>query len=306
MHDSNETRKGNPESIIATVITAVLLLGTTAISNITTGTVLAYNQNQAASQANDCGNGSVQIDTVLCQNLASQIQGDHNSLSIAASQSLQPETPSPPTTGTLTVIKQVVCPAGVTCPPPSNFQMIVTVNNVVTRTFAGSSSPGTDVDIGPGSYSVDETVPTLPSGLTLTTTKSADCSGTINAGESKTCTITNTITVAATLIVKKIVQCAAGQQCPGLPAPSDFTMDIRGRPVPQFPGSAEGTPVTIEPGEYGTGEGGPGVTTPSPPGLAFVDFTITPGCASFISGPIEAGETRTCTWTNNFRPVTPG
>lgn len=74
------------------------------------------NQNQAASQANDCENGPVPIDTVFCQNLAAQIQGDYNSPSMAASQSPQPETPPTTTTATVTVIKIVECQAGQQCP----------------------------------------------------------------------------------------------------------------------------------------------------------------------------------------------
>lgn len=104
----------------------------------------------------------------------------------------------PPTTATLKVIKLVNCPSGPDCPESGDFQIEVTGNSPIPASFDGSPL-GTDVDIGIGSYSVDETVPTLPPGLgTLTTTKSADCSGTISAGESKTCTITNTFTQSAT------------------------------------------------------------------------------------------------------------
>jgi hypothetical protein len=46
-----------------------------------------------------------------------------------------------------------------------------------------ATSSGTDVVIGHGSYSVDEKVPTLLSRQTQFTTKSAECSGTINVGE---------------------------------------------------------------------------------------------------------------------------
>ena len=36
-----------------------------------------YEKSQAASQANDCGNGKMPMN-VGCQNIASQIQGDKN------------------------------------------------------------------------------------------------------------------------------------------------------------------------------------------------------------------------------------
>jgi hypothetical protein len=89
MHNNNGIRKGKPRFVFtaAAVITAVMLVGITAISTLTTAeSVFAYRNNQAASQANDCGNGSVPIDTVLCQNTGSQIQGDANVVVLAAQQ----------------------------------------------------------------------------------------------------------------------------------------------------------------------------------------------------------------------------
>jgi hypothetical protein len=75
-----------------TVITAVMLLGTTAaISNITTGSVLAYDKNQAKSDINECGNGSFP-ENVGCQNTDSQIQGDENAVELTAQQTFpEPE-----------------------------------------------------------------------------------------------------------------------------------------------------------------------------------------------------------------------
>jgi hypothetical protein len=74
-------------AIAASMLMAAILLGTTAISSITTAeSVYAYRNNQAASQANDCGNGSVPIDTVLCQNTGSQIQGDKNTAALSSQQ----------------------------------------------------------------------------------------------------------------------------------------------------------------------------------------------------------------------------
>ncbi|MGH9976217.1 MAG: hypothetical protein ACRD8Z_10345, partial [Nitrososphaeraceae archaeon] len=73
MHNYNEIRKRNPKFVIATtaVITAVMLLGTTAISTITTTeSVLAYRNNQAISSVNDCGNG-FSPQNVGCQNTGS-------------------------------------------------------------------------------------------------------------------------------------------------------------------------------------------------------------------------------------------
>jgi hypothetical protein len=191
-------------AIAASMLMAAMLLGTTAIFSVTTGSVLAYEKNQATSQTSECGNGQMPTN-VGCQNIGSSIQGDENAVSITGVQQVAPPTvePPPPTTATLTVIK--------------------------------------------------------------------------------------------------IVQCEAGQQCPGLPEPSVFTMVV-GQPnhdLISFEGSAEGTTVTLEPGGYETGE-----NLPSIPGLAGPIPIASPGCSGSESGPIQAGEERTCTWTNTYSPLT--
>ena len=64
-----------------------MLVGATALS--TTDSAFAgkkkYGKNQAASQANDCGNGELPLN-VFCQNLLSQIQGDGNAANIIGVQ----------------------------------------------------------------------------------------------------------------------------------------------------------------------------------------------------------------------------
>ena len=56
----------------------------------------------------------------------------------------------------------------------------------VSRSFPGAESPGSNVTLSPGSFSVSETGP-----AGYTQSLSGDCSGTINAGDNKVCTITN-------------------------------------------------------------------------------------------------------------------
>jgi uncharacterized repeat protein (TIGR01451 family) len=68
----------------------------------------------------------------------------------------------------------------------SDFTMNVDATNVSDSSFAGSSS-GTTVTLDAGSYSVTEG---SHSGYTMTA--SVDCTGTVEIGEVKTCTITNT------------------------------------------------------------------------------------------------------------------
>ena len=90
MHNYNEIRKGNHRFVFtaAAVITAVMLLGATAISTLTTAeSVFAYRNNQATSQISDCGNG-FEPTNVGCQNTASQIQGDKNTVALSSQQTI--------------------------------------------------------------------------------------------------------------------------------------------------------------------------------------------------------------------------
>jgi len=134
-------------------------------------------------------------------------------------------------TGQLTVIKEVTCqqvssngfthtvlqeqpviakiqyvPVGEPCSDteissqfePQDFEFTVTGNNPNPDTFPGSSS-GVVVTLGAGSYDVEETdnVPSNigPFTVNIDSTETGDCSGTISAGDSKTCTFTNDITL---------------------------------------------------------------------------------------------------------------
>jgi hypothetical protein len=85
-----------PSNPLTTVITAVMLVGTTAITTITTTeSVFAHRNGQATSQVNDCGNG-VEGLKVGCQNTDSQIQGDNNYLALANTQRFAQEIEEPP------------------------------------------------------------------------------------------------------------------------------------------------------------------------------------------------------------------
>ena len=90
-----------------------------------------------------------------------------------------------PITAKLTVTKKVIN-NGIGDKKPSDFTISVTGNNPSPSSFSGSSS-GTSVTLRAGSYKVTETE--RPSGYT--TIYSSGCSGTLDAGETKQCTITN-------------------------------------------------------------------------------------------------------------------
>lgn len=86
-------------------------------------------------------------------------------------------------TGTASDFQIAVDDAGATNPP----------------SFAGAESPGTDVAVDPGAYSVDEVEDPA-----YAKTLSADCSGSIAIGQTKTCTITNTRRTGTLEVVKRL------------------------------------------------------------------------------------------------------
>jgi Prealbumin-like fold domain len=67
-----------------------------------------------------------------------------------------------------------------------DFTMNVTGSSPSPSSFPGAESPGTNVGINVGSYSVAESGP-----AGYTSTFSTDCSGSIAVGQTKTCTVTN-------------------------------------------------------------------------------------------------------------------
>jgi len=196
---SNNNKSATITAII--FIAAMTSLLVTSAVNLTLiyQDAYAYSGSQSSGQANDCGNGILAF-SILCQNCDSQIQGDENSLGILCEQSAPSVPESEPETAELTVVKLVSCdfvdlPLDL-CPSPDEFTMNVEGNNPSPSSFPGSSQ-GTVVTIEPGPYEVTEIAPPTPPGVEFDGgTFSADCTGDINAGESKTCTVTNGYTNA--------------------------------------------------------------------------------------------------------------
>ncbi|MGM0439160.1 MAG: hypothetical protein ACQEP3_01845 [Patescibacteria group bacterium] len=85
---------------------------------------------------------------------------------------------------TLTVVKEVINDDGGT-KVASDFTINVDGTNVSPSSFSGSEN-GVDVTLDAGSYEVTEN--NLPG---YSTSKSDNCSGTIEADETKVCTISN-------------------------------------------------------------------------------------------------------------------
>jgi hypothetical protein len=198
---------GKSNSNKSTTVTAMIFIGAmtsllaTSAVNLTLiyQDAYAYSGSQSLGQANDCGNGILAF-SILCQNCDSQIQGDENSLGMLCEQSTPSVPESEPETAELTVVKLVTCdfvnlPLDL-CPSADEFTMNVEGNNPSPSSFPGSSQ-GTIVTLEPGQYEVTEIAPPTPPGVEFDGgTFSADCTGDINVGESKTCTITNGYTNA--------------------------------------------------------------------------------------------------------------
>jgi hypothetical protein len=87
----------NTKYMVVVAAMAVMLIGATALA---TEDAFAdkkrhddkkkggYERGQAVSQVNDCGNGEAPLN-VGCQNTASQIQGDDNSVALASEQAFE-------------------------------------------------------------------------------------------------------------------------------------------------------------------------------------------------------------------------
>jgi uncharacterized repeat protein (TIGR01451 family) len=81
----------------------------------------------------------------------------------------------------------------------ADFTMSVTGSSPSPASFPGAESPGTEVTLDAGTYDVSETG---PSGYAASF--SADCTGTIGLGETKTCTVTNDdVDVPSSIVVTK-------------------------------------------------------------------------------------------------------
>lgn len=116
-------------------------------------------------------------------------------------------------------------------------------------------------------------------------TFSGDCyaDGTVllEAGKTKTCTITNDDQAASLTVVKHVVNDNGGTKTAG-----DFTMNVTGTDVSlgSFAGSETGTTVTLDAGAYSASEG------------SVAGYAMT---SNDCSGTIALGEHKTCTITND-------
>src|SRR5262249_2256459 len=135
---------------------------------------------------------------------------------------------------------------------PSAFTMTVTGGHPSPASFPGSSS-GTQVTIDAGAaFTVGETGAVVNN---YNQTTSGNCAGPIAAGQTATCTVTNTAKPATLTVVKHVDNTQGGTA-----SASDFTITVTGAGASPstFPGSESGTPVTLQPGQqYSVTESGP-------------------------------------------------
>jgi hypothetical protein len=180
-------------------------------------------------------------------------------------------------TAHLIVIKHVVNDNGGTA-VAGDFTMSVTGTGPNPASFAGAESPGTNVTIGPGSYNVSE------SGLSgYTASYSADCSGTIAAGQTKTCTVTNDDQPGTLTIIKVVVNNSGGTaQVSDFPLFYDSTA------------ATSGVPNTVNAGSYVVSE-------TNQPGYS---ATISGDCDSSGNVTVGVGESKSCTITNDDQAAT--
>lgn len=159
----------------------------------------------------------------------------------------------------------------------ADFTMTVTGPSASPSSFSGSES-GTTVAVNAGSYSVGESGPDGYAGV-----YSADCSGSIAVGETKTCTVTNDDAAGSLTIIKHVVNDDGGSATAG-----DWTMHVTaGQPSDNdFAGSESGVTIAIDGGNYSVDETG------GPSGYA---KTLGADC----SGTMTTGGSATCVITND-------
>ncbi len=177
------------------------------------------------------------------------------------------------------VIKHVVTDNGGTA-DANDFTM--TINGVTTvgaNSFAGAENPGTNKTLSTvGNYSVTE------DGLTgYAASYSADCTGSIALGQTKTCTITND-DIQPKLTVTKVVTTDNG----GTKVVSDFPLFVDNTSV------TSGVQNGFNAGSYTVHES-------SQSGYV---GTITGDCLANGSVTLLAGDVKACTITNDDQPAT--
>ncbi len=195
------------------------------------------------------------------------------------------DNPPVATQGTITIVTNVINDNGGTA-VPADFSSMPLGSNVVPNTQQPGSNAGVNFTIDPGSHGA---VLYLQTGYMLTSA-TAGCSGSIAAGETKTCTLTIDDQPATITVVKQVINDNGGTS-----VPSDATIIVDATDPSQssFAGSDEGTVITVDAGEYSIDEDSESM----PFGYT---KTLSAGC----SGALSIGQSALCTITNDDQPGT--
>jgi hypothetical protein len=248
---------------------------TTGFVNVPAGAVTIAESAHAGTAADKY------VSTVSCDSGKGDATGTSHGFSIANGESVTCTFTNHRKRGKLIVIKHVINDDGGAL-GAGDFDIDVTGGNASPASFEGAEAPGTEVTLDAGSYDVTET-----EDLGYQASYSADCSGSIANGETKTCTITNDDRPAKLVVIKDVVNDHGGT----LEA-ADFDISVTGTDAPPdaFAGAeAPGTEVGIGAGPYN-------VTETEDPGY---QASYSTDC----SGSIANGETKTCTITNDDKPA---
>ncbi len=158
----------------------------------------------------------------------------------------------------------------------SDFTVTVNGTNVSLASFAGSGN-GTAITLGAGAYSVSVAA---PSGYMQSL--SADCSGTMVSNGTASCAANETFQAPAPGFLTVILDVLGGNA-----SPADFTLNVTGNGTSAaFPGSSNGTIVSLVPGAYSVAAG------------SILNYfqSLSAGC----SGSIAANQSLTCTVLESF------
>jgi hypothetical protein len=192
--------------------------------------------------------------------------------------------------GNLIVIKEVSGGQAIA----SDFQINVSASTTPTPSSFSGNEAGTAVTIpvinGGTAYNVTEVLED-----NYTPSYSADCQGTINTGENKVCTITNTFTppFATLTLIKNVVNTGGGTA-----TSTDWTLTADSSTT-DLSGDGEAT-GQVDPGTYALSEStGPARYQASE--WSCVINTESPIATSTIT--LAKGDTATCTITNTYVPA---
>ena len=193
--------------------------------------------------------------------------------------------------GTLTVIKHVVNNDGGTATASAwSIHVKSGSSEVAGSPKTGKESPGDTYTLSAGTYSVSETGG--PNGYTASFSGACDNNGsvTVQAGESKTCTITNDDQAGTLTVIKHVVNNDGGTA-----TASAWSIHVKSGSSevagsPKTGKESPGDTYTLSAGTYSVSEtGGPNGYTASFSGACDNNGSVT----------VQAGESKTCTITND-------